>query len=787
MPDRVNVYSHVEVIQNTPAAVVVYWRYLSSFTGGNPHGNVRLSKFVDETFNITPDGKVNRVIKQATGKTDEWKDPLNQTEQHLQLNVDGLVEASRIAPRNSTSFEQVMGNPENKNCVVTPILWFKFDEGTGAETKEGMTQDILPIAGPKALWKKGVSGTALEFDGYHSVVVLPVAKTPAIASGSLTLEGWVALGAYPWNWAPIVQQGDNKGYFLGVDSHGYPGFMLEVDGKWQQLTVSNAPPYADSNHLALFRWYQLAGTYDKQDGMMRLFINGQELASKFAGTGGVQTANADVRVGKAGILRIPTNGTHDTHPCEFGMDGLIDEVRVYNQALSVSQVSDSFAAFNPGSKVVAAPDMQKRHLPAFDTGGKFTADYTHLTYHETWDNLWCAGKYSDVLVGFDQLPVNIFFRRGTSYIPEMVNEAGQWDNNEFSETGFTRDAQGDCEPMSDKPCLDSHVRVIENNGARIVIHWRYRLANPVHRWAYYDTNGWGDIADWYYYIYPDGLISKQMRCYSSRPDAWHEWDEQIVVFGEGQHPESVIKKVPVMTLVDSSGKAVDYDWNPNPPKPEFKGRIIQMIHLTGKYSPFTIQNFDQGDIYKGERTWYSVFPTWNHWPISQIDSSGRNALFPDRVACSSISHLFWPCSAQQTNNISFQEKILLEGMTDQPAAALTNLARSWLDAPQITNPSGGASQGYDQSQRAYCFEYADVPLNFTIAATADHPIHNLCFVVRHWKSRTALADLKINQVAQVPGAGFRQGVNIDTDGIYALIVWIDLSANSAQDFQIAEK
>jgi hypothetical protein len=50
-----------------------------------------------------------------------------------------------------------------------------------------------------------------------------------------------------------------------------------------------------------------------------------------------------------------------------------------------------------------------------------------------------------------------------------------------------------------------------------------------------------------------------------------------------------------------------------------------------------------------------------------------------------------------------------------------------------------------------------------------------------------LADLKINQVAQVPGAGFRQGVNIDTDGIYALIVWIDLSANSAQDFQIAEK
>ena len=125
--------------------------------------------------------------------------------------------------------------------------------------------------------------------------------------------------------------------------------------------------------------------------------------------------------------------------------------------------------------------------------------------------------------------------------------------------------------MSDKPCLDSHVRVIENNEARVVVHWRYRLANTDHRWAYYDDKtGWGDIADWYYYIYPDGVVSKRMRCYSSRPDKWHEWDEQIVVLGEGQRPESVIKKVPVMTLVDKAGKAFDYDWNPDPPKPEYE-------------------------------------------------------------------------------------------------------------------------------------------------------------------------------------------------------------------------
>lgn len=189
-----------------------------------------------------------------------------------------------------------------------------------------------------------------------------------------------------------------------------------------------------------------------------------------------------------------------------------------------------------------------------------------------------------------------------------------------------------------------------------MIHWRYRLANPKHEWAYYNQNGWGDIADWYIYIFPDGVTCKAMRCYSSRLDAWHEWDEQIVTLGEGQHPEEVIKKVPVMTLVDREGRATDYDWNPNPPRPSYKGSIIQMIHLTGRYSPFSIQNFTNGDIYRGERTWYSVFPSWNHWPTSQIDSSGRNASFADRAGHSSISHLFWPYSAQQTGSAASRRK-----------------------------------------------------------------------------------------------------------------------------------
>ena len=643
------------------------------------------------------------------------------------------------------------------------------------------------MPGHKTLWKKGVSGTALEFDGYNTVVTFPTKKAPVVSGGSITLEGWFALGAYPWNWAPIVQQGDDDGYFLGIDSHGYPGFMVKVKGLWEQLSVPHIPPYTDANHLALFRWYNMAGTYNNSDGMMRLYINGKEIACRLIGRGWVQTVNEDIRIGKSNILRKPTEGINiNTNlPSEFGIDGLIDEVKIYNIALNSRQVTGSFANFNPGENIVNTPDMQRRKLPTATTNGQFKAVYTHLPYYETWENMFRFGDYADVVVGFDNLPTKLVFWRGVSYIPMMVNDSSQWFTNEFSETGFTKDAPGDCEPMSDKGCWDSHVRVIENSGARVVVHWRYRLTEPGHHWANYnDTTGWGDIADWDFYIYPDGVVSKIMRCYSSKPDTWYECDEQMVILSEGQHPESVVSKAPVMTLVDSTGRATDYDWNPNPPDPLFKGQMIQKIYLTGQYDPFTIQNFNNGDIYKGGLIWYSVFPSWNHWPTAQINSSGRNASFTDRAAHSSISHLYWPVSLQQRGKISFDEKILLEGMTYQTATSLTTLARSWLKSPEVIKISGGKSHGYNQSHRAYEFTSREAQLSFQISASDKNPINNLCFEIKNW-GNSPLASLKINGVTWQKGPDFRHGKVIYTDGTYTMIIWVGLKAASLQNFEIA--
>ena len=82
-----------------------------------------------------------------------------------------------------------------------------------------------------------------------------------------------------------------------------------------------------------------------------------------------------------------------------------------------------------------------------------------------------------------------------------------------------------------------------------------------------------------------------------------------------------------MTLVDSAGKTTKYNWITTPPDPKYKGNFAQVINLTGKYDPYSIQRFTGGDVYSGEVTWYSVTPSWNHWPTAQINSSGEMQAF----------------------------------------------------------------------------------------------------------------------------------------------------------------
>lgn len=774
MPDKINAYSHVEIIRNTDENVVVHWRYLPEFSGLNPHVGVESTKFVDEYFTITKDLEVTRTIRKGTPKIDQWNDPGNKITQTFKLTENGIVELETREAVKSDLARKIEGSELIKETIHKPVAWWKFDEATGDVTTETVREVISEIPGHKSLWKKGMSGTALNFDGYNTVVEMPLESTPDLVN-KVTLEAWIAIGAYPWNWTPIIQQGDDNGYYLGVSGHGNPGFRIMAGHVWEEL---EADVFLERNI-----WYHLIGTYDGTKGVMKLYVDGAEAGSKTVGRGNIGTADQPIKIGKGKNMKPTDPVRKNTFVDSYGFDGLIDEVKIYDISLSKTEVAEAYKLYKRILAQKTEPDMEYRALPKFDGKDRFGATYTRLSFYETWDNLWRFSDHPDVVVTFDLLPTQFVFWRGTGYIPMMVNEKGQWYSNEFNETWGTSGGQGCQEPMSDKEAYTNHVHIIENTDARVVIHWRYPLLDVLHVYANVDEKtGWGDWADWYYYIYPDGVAVKKMQLWT-HGERNHEWQESMGIFGPNQHPEDVIETEVAVTMVNLEGEYEEYSWKSGPPekidKPE--NQVIQHINYKADFDPVTIGEFQRSDVYSGELTPYSVFPTWNHWPEAQMPSDGRYASFPDRTAHSSLTHLRLPTNDEDFGDRPFQQKILMEAMLDKAPIELIPLAASWLNPPCIGSVAGCDNHGYDRTQRAFVLNATEGNISLTVEANSNSPLINPCFVIKNW-GQNSRASLAVDGKGMTPGPNVRQGLIRDTDGSRTLIVWFKLEVEKPIEF-----
>jgi hypothetical protein len=808
----------VKIIESTSQEVVVHWRYLPEFRGGNPQVGPGNDKFVDEYFYIHPDGKVKRTIRKGTARVDEWRDPKNIIQQTFVLTAAGIKDIKTIHPDPTGEMKAVEGNPVIENEVIQPKAWWKFDEASGNHTTETISQLKSEIKGNKSLWRKGVSGTALQLDGYFSSISIPADKAPR-PSEAISLEGWVVLGAYPWNYVPIVQQSsdepeflldntgneafllgeeeredmeepdatfgfvlkeeDDTGYFLGLDGYGKPTFKLRVGGKWEQLVAENV--------LERRTWYHVTGTYDKSSGKMKIFLDGKPIASKNVAKADIELASNDVFIGKGKNRRPIRPVRRNTFSDSFSLDGLVDEVKIYDVALSDQQVAESYKNYLANKELFAEVEMDKRVLPEGENRQKFGAYFTHLNFYDIWDNLWRFSEHPDVVVEFDTSPAKFVFWRGVGYIPMMVNDMGQWYSNEFNETWNRSGGEGCQEPMSDKESYNNHARIIENTPARTVVHWRYPLIDVKHVMAnFVDETGWCDWSDWYYYIYPDGIAVKLMHLWT-HGERDHEWQESMAIFGPDQHPEQIIHTKNALTMLNLEGDYKVYDWIKGPPDDvlEPKGQCIQYINYTGQYKPVTIGDFEWSNVYGGELTEYAVFPTWNHWPVAQMPSDGRYATYPDRTSHSSLTHVPPTIYKEVLDGLTpYYQKILMEGMLDWKPKELVPLARSWMNAPKLSNLNG-AKGGYDPSQRAYLLGSPADKIELTIEASKQSPMINPAFVIKNWGDKSA-ANLLVDGKSLEAGPGLRQGTFRDTDGTQTMVIWLEERSTKPISIQISK-
>jgi len=818
-PDKNNIYSYVRLIHSSDDSILVHWRYFPDFRLGShaePNGgNVGFDGVVHEYFTFYPDLSVKRMIREGTTKLDDWNDPMNRTVQHLILSMDGI----EITNTNQARLKKAPVDGIPGSSLLDPgsireaaAVWH-FDEGlisraydSKDQTQESVSGYACEVEGPKTVWKKGISGTSLAFDGYHSKVGGQEIELPVFGEdGGFSVESWVAPGAYSiCKWTAIAHQSEwkadvrknvfqmrdwgemqlgeklTKGYFLGIDEHGRPVVIMAIEDEIVQVTATRPIP--------LYRWSHVAFTYI-DEGMLYLYVDG-ELSDFVNFSGHLKPSSSPFTIGKndesIGYVSQHVVRTYSTFPSPLGFEGLIDEVKVYTEPLYDGDVQASYLNSLPDD---LQADMQARTLPG-ETGSSdsFRANYTRLSYHELWDNMWRETEHPDIIVKFDLMPTSVVFWRGCRS-PGWVTETNKWISDQSSELtdwhwdNTNQGAQSCCEHMSDYQARHSHVRIIENSDARVVIHWRYASVDVLYKHPNTCRNGddWGVWTDEYLTIYPDGVGVRTVDVHGDM-DYYHDPEGLGIGFhdtqflsGAGSYPEDNINPQS-LTVLSHKDEISELDWSTEHPEGEFDAQVI-WINLKSDYKVFEV--FPPGTRLNvwagGENTSYSRYSAWNHYPVTQAPCDGRFCVAPDRLAHSALG---------AADNLAENGNMLLYGFTDQDAESLIPLARSWNHPPEISGLSGAVNSGYNKGVRAYEMLADGNQISFDLLATEESPVHNPCFVIDGWDQTTRIS---INGEDVSAGGKVRQGLIRGTDGQLDLVLWIQVSAADHMRIDIQKK
>jgi hypothetical protein len=207
------------------------------------------------------------------------------------------------------------------------------------------------------IWENGVSwstdtptgkGYSLEFAGKLGAVHIADPDILKIV-GDITLAAWVKTGPATENWQNIIVKG-----------HGAGEIVMRVDGQTDKHEGTQiwCGSYDVADHmvqsysfsdLEFNTWIHVVGVYSSANATWYLYFNGDEVAEVGDLVGAV-TVDRGWAIG----ARASADGTY---PTERHFEGLIDDVRIYNVALSEDEAKQLY------TQTLTAVENQSRTIP----------------------------------------------------------------------------------------------------------------------------------------------------------------------------------------------------------------------------------------------------------------------------------------------------------------------------------------------------------------------------------------------------------------------------------------
>jgi len=221
--------------------------------------------------------------------------------------------------------------PAHANLVAR----WSFDEGGGASAIDSVGGFDAALQGSASIAANGgISGGALVLDESTAALANAGDHLEFLGTTTFSIQAWVnttrttgalVVGRHVTNYL--------NGYWLGLNDTG-DGDPHELSGSFHLYQSDNPQLDSGNRNINDGQWHQIVGVRDSSANQIRLYVDGQRVptASSTGSLVSIIDTPAPFLIGGAVVGGTPTNT----------YTGMIDEVRVWNTALSDEDVSFYF-------------------------------------------------------------------------------------------------------------------------------------------------------------------------------------------------------------------------------------------------------------------------------------------------------------------------------------------------------------------------------------------------------------------------------------------------------------
>ncbi len=210
------------------------------------------------------------------------------------------------------------------------VSWYRA-EGNALDFADGNNGSLMN----GAIFAAGQVGQAFSFDGADDLVSVPYSANLDIQQ-SITLDAWVNPSASTSLPGGVVIVGRPFGYQLGILSNGHVAFGFPSGGS---AAVNRA--VESSSSIPLNAFTHVAATFDSATGQANIYVNGV-LENTAVASGPINSMVKPLQIG----------GFDDPGFTGGFFQGLIDEVDVFDRALSPAEVQTIFSAGSDGKATI---------------------------------------------------------------------------------------------------------------------------------------------------------------------------------------------------------------------------------------------------------------------------------------------------------------------------------------------------------------------------------------------------------------------------------------------------